>query len=415
MRVLIVAPHITNESHSQFLKNLTGLGRIINDMAVYIGRKESVDVFTLSAMTPTMQVDGFRVIGRSWLKVLCGFKLRLLLLFNKYKKRYGFKGKANIRILYYFISLGQVEKIINEYDIVHVHGCFSATYGMIGICKRHKIPMLITLHGLISFGGEQTKDERMMRYERDLLRIAYKDNIPLSFISTGNMLTVCDFLGVENVPHFHVVTNGCDIQPKDIIYDIREKYDLKKNDFVIAYVANISENKNQRQVVEAFSIMDKQTRSYIKVLFVGRDGEELKQMIQNYGLQDSLIVCGGIPRNEVGDYYQASNATILTSHSEGFGLSIIEGYVYGKPCLTFADMPAVKDLYHEKAMLTLPDRNNTTLAEGIEKFAGCQWDEKWIKDYSKQFSLDNMANNYIKVYHAIIGNNNQRSKNNKKI
>ena len=402
MKVLIVAPHITNESHPQFMKNLTGLGRIINDMATYIGKKEDVDIFTLSAMTPTMKLDGFRVIGRSWLNVVCGFKPRWLLDFFSFIKRYGIKGGNAIRLLYYYVSLDQVEKIIDDYDIVHLHGCTPRTYEMIKVCQKHRKPFLVTLHGLVGFGGEQTNNEWMMKFEHDFLRFAYENQIPVNFISSGNKKTVCDFLRVDDVANFYVITNGCNIHPQKMIDDIRVKYGLKKNDFVIAYVANISENKNQRQVVEAFKLIDKQTRLNIKVLFVGRDGDELKQIIQEYGLQESLIVCGGVPRKEVGDYYQASDATILTSHSEGFGLSIIEGFVYGKPCLTFADMPAVIDLYHEKVMIKLPDRYNNTLAEGIVTLALRQWDEEWIKEYAKQFSLENMAENYVELFQSII-------------
>lgn len=402
MKILIVTPHITNESHPQFMKNLTGLGRIINDMASYIGKKEEVDVFTLSAMTPTLQLDGFRVIGRNWFKVVHGFKPRLLPIYNSFRRQYSIKWKTALRNLYYFISLGQVERIIENYDIVHLHGCSPITYGMIKICQRHNKPVLVTLHGLVSFGGEQTNNKWIKSYERDFLRIACDNKVYVNFISSGNKETVCDYLGVNNVANFYVISNGCNIHSQTMVEDIRDKYGIKNNAFVIAYVANVSKNKNQLQVVEAFKIMDKQTRSNIKVLFVGRDGEELKQKIQDYGLQESLIVCGGVPRKEVGGYYQASDATILTSHSEGFGLSIIEGYVYGKPCLTFADMPAVKDLYHEKAMVTLPDRENNTLAEGIISLASRQWDEKWIKEYAKQFSLENMADKYIELYQSII-------------
>lgn len=402
MKILIVASHITNESHPQFLKNLTGLGRIINDMAIHIGKKEAVDVFTLSAMTPTMQMEGFRVIGRNWLKVLLGIKWHLLATFNEFRKQYGISWKNTSRLLYYFISLGQVEKIINKYDIIHLHGCTSATYGMIRICQRYHKPVLVTLHGLVSFGGEQTNCEKKMGYERDFLRLAFKNKTHVNFISTGNKLTVCDFLGVEDVNSFHVITNGCDTCPQLLDEEIRKRYGLKETDFVIVYVANVSENKNQSQIVEAFKIMDDKTRGDIKVLFVGRDGEELKQKIQQEGLQETLIVCGGVPRKKVGNYYQASDATILTSHSEGFGLSIIEGFVYGKPCLTFADMPAVKDLYHEKAMLTMPDRKDETLAQGIVCLTRHQWDKDWIKMYAKQFSLEKMADNYIELYKKII-------------
>lgn len=402
MKILIVASHITNEGHPQFLKNLTGLGRIINDMANHIGKKEEVDVFTLSAMTPTMQMEGFRMIGRNWLKVLRGLKWHLLTTFNEFKKKYGISlGKAT-RLLYYFISLGQLEKNINKYDIIHLHGCTPATYGMIRICQRYHKPVLVTLHGLVSFGGEQINSEKMMGYERDFLQLAFKNKTHVNFISTGNKITVCDFLGVEDVSNFHVITNGCDTFPKTIVEDIRKRHGLKETDFVIVYVANVSENKNQSQVVAAFKLLDDKTRENIKVLFVGRDGEELKQQIQQEGLQENLIVCGGVPRKEVGNYYQASDATILTSHSEGFGLSIIEGFVYGKPCLTFADMPAVKDLYHEKAMLVLPDRKDETLSQGIVCLSRHQWDNDWIKKYATQFSLEKMADNYIKLYKKII-------------
>ena len=92
----------------------------------------------------------------------------------------------------------------------------------------------------------------------------------------------------------------------------------------------------------------------------------------------------------------------MSSISEGFGLSIIEGFVYGKPTVAFADLAAVPDLYHEKAMVLVKERSDIALANGMLKVMNNNWDATWITKYAENFSFEVMAKRYLNVYQKIV-------------
>lgn len=201
---------------------------------------------------------------------------------------------------------------------------------------------------------------------------------------------------------FRVILNGCGATKLQINRDIRKVYNLSREVFLFVCVGNVSRCKNQIQIVRAFQLLPKAYQHRIVVLFVGGNEAELADEIRTLDLQNSLITCGVVPKQEVHNYYGAADATILTSLSEGFGLSIIEGFVYGLPNLTFADLPAVEDLYDEKVMFRLNKREDEVLAEGMIEMVDRNWNRKFIEEYAKRFSFEKMADEYIDFYHTII-------------
>lgn len=198
--------------------------------------------------------------------------------------------------------------------------------------------------------------------------------------------------------NFYVVLNGCKSIIMQPTKDIRSLYQIG-DVFLFAFVGNIGDCKNQKQVVDAFSLLSAEERKKIKVVFVGGgEVEMLRNYIKSKCLSDYLIVCGSVPQDDVHNFYCAANATILTSKSEGFGLSIIEGMRYGLPNLVFSDLPAVTDLYDECAMLTIDKRTDEELSKKMVEMTECVWNRDAIKKHSDKFTLEEMANNYIQVY-----------------
>lgn len=204
---------------------------------------------------------------------------------------------------------------------------------------------------------------------------------------------------------FSVVTNGCGILKKTQVMNVRSLYGIHDSDFLFVFVGNITPNKNQKQVVDAYCLLLNENYSNIniKVIFVGGgEFQDLKAYIAAKRLSDCLFVSGPIEKSFVHDFYSAADATILTSLSEGFGLSIIEGFVYGKPNLTFKDLPAVKDLYHPDSMLLCEERDTRSLAEKMYEMSKAKWDNKFIAEYSEKFSFKKMRDNYNTLYYSIL-------------
>ena len=139
------------------------------------------------------------------------------------------------------------------------------------------------------------------------------------------------------------------------------------------------------------------------LLLVGKDrtGRLLQDQIKKSGQSDKLIICGFVERYDMSSFWKQADLNILTSIKEGFGLSIIEGFVYGVPCITFADLDAVPNLYHKNAMFLVNERKVEHLAQGIQSALLTSWDHEWIKNYSQQFSLQKMADETRKLYSSL--------------
>lgn len=403
MKILIITPYITSSCHPAFLRNQTGFGYMVYDIARNMARTETVEVFAPMAFSPSMLVDGFKILGRNQWSFFKWTRYKNIIDGYRFIHKYPQSLKGNLRILYMYIATSQIERLVSQYDIVHIHGCTAITDATINICKRHNIPFLVTLHGLNSFEPSIKLHPSLCRYERDFLIESVYNQYPVSFLSSGNRQTAEAFIG-NKTNSFQVICNGCNTERNPLRDDIRKRYSIADDDFVFVFVGNISKNKNQIQVARAWKLMPDNMRKRCKVLFVGRytEQDELFQYVRNYAIEDNLILCGLQPKDAVSDFYYACNATILTSVTEGFGLSIIEGFVYGKPNVSFSDLPASSDIYDEKSMVIVNDRTDEALCDAMMKIMHSTFDSKYIISRAKLFSFEMMKENYFKTYKNII-------------
>lgn len=186
MKILFVAPYITSSKEKKFMCNQTGFGYMVHDIAEWVGKEEDVSLFSVSVLCKKQIIDGFQVIGRSWLNFILSFKLHNLIAAFSFIKKYPQNYKSNLRCIFHFLSMGEIEKNLKDYDIVHVHGCTPITEATVKICQRLHVPFVVTLHGLISFENGVQAHPAMKKYERDFLLLACKKGWPVTFISTGN-------------------------------------------------------------------------------------------------------------------------------------------------------------------------------------------------------------------------------------
>jgi len=173
----------------------------------------------------------------------------------------------------------------------------------------------------------------------------------------------------------------------------------------LLYVGNISKNKNQEQMIAAFGQLSEKGRQNVYILFLGRNltpDYTLNELVASKPFSDHLVLCGNVDKQYMGDYYMAADGVVLLSYAEGFGLSLIEGMHFGKPCLTFTDLDAYEDIYNEKAVIGIQERSDESVAKGLEQLLTSEWDATEIKDYSAKFEANAMANNYINCFKKII-------------
>lgn len=402
MKVLFLSRYIYDETMLEFTKNKTGFGLIVNDIVKNISELDEVFLVT-RVITKGKDYKKYNILKHTWKDVFKSFSMKYFYEGVKEAFNFGETVKTKLKYVYFYLDGGYVRKIIKTLkpDIVHIHGIGLSTITYIIVCDELKIPYIVTLHGLIGMDDSVLASKHEKQLEKKFLQESEEKNIPVSVISSGIKRRILDCYGLKKGDNIKVITNGTKIEVSSISrINIREKYNIPTDNKILLCIGNVSRNKNQTQLVESYSEISHDLRGEITILFLGNDTSDdvLIKKITDLKLSRSLIHCGFIDRSKMNDYWEQADLNIFSSLNDGFGLSIIEGYVYGVPTVTFSDLDAVEDLYNENAMVLVHERSNKALAQGIEKALQKKWEKEWIQEYSKRFSLEKMAKKYNKCF-----------------
>lgn len=406
MKILFLASSIYEKSLKQFCKNKTGFGIMVNDIIRNVSSFDETYLLT-HVITNSEICNGTKIIKHTWKDIFYSISPSYLIRGIKY----GIKFRQNVvnrfKYVFYYMDAGFVKKTIMSIkpDVVHIHGIGYATKVYIDVCKELNIPYIVTLHGLIGLGESTLATKQDKELEKKFLQSSEIDNVKITVISSGIKKRIMNNYGLIKGDNISVITNGTNteiINSKRI--NIRDKYNIPYDNKIIVCIGNICERKNQVQIVEAIIKIKKDILEKTKVLFLGNDSTngKFKQYINKSGYEKNFIQCGFIEKKDIASYWEQANVNIVASLDEGFGLSIIEGFVYGVPTVTFSDLDAVEDLYNENVMLLVKERKSQALTREIEKALQITWNKNFIKQYSKQFSLKSMAEEYHKIYLEVV-------------
>jgi alpha-maltose-1-phosphate synthase len=249
------------------------------------------------------------------------------------------------------MSLDILPRLLREKDISVVHTHALGRIGGIGrlAARLRGAPLVVTIHGGVldlppeiknSFnepvgGWEWGKIFGLLLQSRRLLGDA--DAIVTCNENEARLLR-------EQYPGKRVV-----VQPHGVPLDIYEP-DRREPAFkafpqirgkqILLSVGRIDPVKNQSWLIEQMSpVFQKFPRAILVLAGAVTDetyGEKLRQRIKVLGMEDRVILTGGLPPNDprlIG-LYQAADVLLLPSKSETFGLVILEAWATGTMVLS---------------------------------------------------------------------------------
>ena len=160
--------------------------------------------------------------------------------------------------------------------------------------------------------------------------------------------------------------------------------------------------------MDSFPLLPESIAESTYILFLGKRLEEdytIEYLSEGNPYKDHFIECGNIDKEFMPSYYQQSDVVALLSLSEGFGLSLIEGMHYGLPCIAFNDIDAFDDIYNDEAVIGIESHDNEAVADSLKRLLQNQWNEYAIKQHSRKYEPEVMANYYVKAFSEIENNN----------
>ncbi len=151
--------------------------------------------------------------------------------------------------------------------------------------------------------------------------------------------------------NIHIVPTGIEVErfykenndPKKI-EELKKKYNIKKDDFVILFVGRLAEEKNVQFLIDNQTELVKHNKK-CKLLIIGDgpDAEKLKTQSKDLKLDNNVIFTGKVPWSEVHEYYQLGSLFVSASHTETQGLTLLEAMAAGIPVVALDD-EAFKDV-----------------------------------------------------------------------
>lgn len=171
--------------------------------------------------------------------------------------------------------------------------------------------------------------------------------------------------------------------------EIRNTFGINENDFVFIFIGRIVGDKGVNELLSAFErllIVNKKSH----LIIVGSEdkgldpiSERSSQVINN---KKNIHFVG--KQNDIRSFLNASDALVLPSYREGFGMVLIEAGAMGLPCIT-TDISGCNEIIVEKENgVIIPPKDENKLHEAMQYFLDNPEDVERMANNSRKMIID---------------------------
>jgi glycosyltransferase involved in cell wall biosynthesis len=173
---------------------------------------------------------------------------------------------------------------------------------------------------------------------------------------------------------------------KSAINSAAEKIGLKPDEKLLLMVARMDRIKSHDVAIRAMSHLKNKGKFRLALigngsfssskkggLGHGKGGmwrAELEKLVGDLQLQDSVTFLGHVSSEELKAFYSLSSSVLLTSISEGFGISVLEGWINKKPVVVSSGAGSSELVVDGSNGYTFPAGDDFKAAECVLKSVG---------------------------------------------
>ncbi|MBO0437906.1 glycosyltransferase family 4 protein [Vagococcus fluvialis] len=300
-------------------------------------------------------------------------------------------------------SLFMLKKIIKkeEFDIIHCHTPVGGVIARLAAKGQSNAKIIYTAHGFHFFKGAPLKNW-MLFYPVEKYLSKFTD--VLITMNTEDFELVNDKFHPQKsilIPGVGVnlekFNNKGDVN-KSIL---RQKNNLLENKFILIYVGELSDRKNQKQLIEVGNLLKNKIKN-LKILIVGMGSrrEELEKIVKEYGLTEIVEFLGY--RSDISELMTLSDIVVSTSKQEGLPVNLLEGLAVGKPIIA-TSCRGNRDLVFEGYNGFLSEINDAKkMADDVLKLYNNELmykeNSKNSLELSQKYDIENILSIIQKVY-----------------
>lgn len=251
------------------------------------------------------------------------------------------------------------------FQLVHVHTPVGSILGRLA-AKRAKVPaVLYTAHGFHFFKGAPMLNW-LLYYPAEWWMARCTDRLITINQEDARRADSLPVRGkIDSVPGVGIETQEFQL-PEPVWHRLmkREQLGVPQYEFVILCVAELNDNKNQTQLLDAVHRMALDGRQVTLLLVgIGEAEERLRAEVAARGLEGYVRFLGF--RRDIAELLAASDAAALVSKREGLPCCLMEAMAAGKPVVA-TDVRGNRDLIcHGESGLLVPVGDGEATARAL--------------------------------------------------
>ena len=205
---------------------------------------------------------------------------------------------------------------VGRFDFLHCHQYTPWIYGWLAALKT-PAKVVFTEHG--RFYPDRYRYKAMLI---NPLMALFTPAVVAISAATKDALVRYEFIPGKKV---QVIYNGISpLSRNDVeVQRVRNRLEIPQDAFVVGTVSRLDPVKNQRMMLRAFKkFSEENPGAFLLMVGDGPEKEELVELATEYGINQQTIFTGFI--NNPGHYLAAMDLFLLSSHTEGTSMTLLE-------------------------------------------------------------------------------------------
>ena len=270
-----------------------------------------------------------------------------------------------------------------NYDIINTH--FAVPTGPAGavLSRKTGVPNVLSIHGSDIYNPASKTSPHKSSFFTSGVRFSL--NNTKRIIANSSYIKECAERLYSPLQKIDVIPLG--MPEVKFTPASREELLLHKNKFYVISIGRMTKIKGYEYLLKAIALVDSPE---VELLLIG-DGTErsnLEKLSQELGIKKKVKFLGWVRDEKKYQYLAASNAYVMSSIHEGFGMVLLEAMQAGVPIIstsTGGQRDIIKD---EKNGILIPPEDPEAIAEAIKKIASTPHKAKEMIDYNKNYVRD---------------------------
>ena len=274
-----------------------------------------------------------------------------------------------------------------DYDVWH---CLQQDSHYLPSNKKTKL--ILTIHDLNFL--EKYKGSKQKRKLKSLQKRVDRADV-ITVISKFTEMIVRENLVLGDKP-VHVITNGNSLK---VFENAPKPGFVNFTDFIFT-IGIVSEKKNFHTLLPLLH-SNKQLHLVISGNSNSDYAHQIVKSAEQMKVSEQLHMTGTVNEEEKYWYYKNCRAFVLPSLTEGFGLPVVEAMSMGKPVFlsNFTSLPEIGGPHAHYWKHFEPEYMVDVFEHGMKTWNLQKADQS--VEWSRQFSWENAANGYLKLYNEL--------------